>query len=730
MRDAIRYFTADDVIIPIMDSAKFSRRAFLKTLLAALVVAGCQPQSSGDGGGFSLPLSGKRNTPTPENPPTPTPLPQPDSVAQAYFAALEKTDTGAMYALLTPDSRRRVSVTDFDAAYRYVLNQTTTLSLAITPKAISTQADRAQAKFNVTWHTSLFGDMETEHMMNLRFVAERWGVVWEPMLLMPQLGYGITLVLQEETFPRGDILAADATPLATNGQVISIGVVPGQLQNRAETISALSQLLGMDTAKISAKIDAAQPDWYVPLGEIDLAAASAAGELLTASPGIDARAHSARDYPQGDTAAHIIGVLGAIPAEKLDSFRKMGYRGDEMVGQTGLEAWGEPFLAGKRGGRLITVSPSGAEKEEIAVAHAVPGGNIHLHLNLLLQQRAEELLGNRRGAIVAMKPTGEVLAMATYPRFFPQSFAGGVDAETWNQLLNNPDRPLVNRAAQSAYPPGSVFKIVSMAAAMEKLDMSPDTTFFCSGTWYGLGENNPKKCWLETGHGTISLRDGLTQSCDVVFYEVGKALYEADPALLPEMARAFGLGQTTGILGVDEAAGIVPDNAWKQSTLNEPLYVGDMVNMAIGQGYLLTTPLQVTQMVAAIAAQGSEYRPQVISRLNSRDAGDQLFPAEIARQVAVTPFTLANIQQAMFGVAHGRYGTARKAFDGVGFSVAGKTGTAETGIDAPNAWFAGYAPADTPQVVITVMLENAGEGSEFAAPLFRRMAESYLSIAG
>ena len=730
MRDAIRYFTADDVIIPIMDSAKFSRRAFLKTLLAALVVAGCRPQSSGDGGGFSLPLPGKQNTPTPAITPTPTPLPQPDSVAQAYFSALEKTDTGAMYALLTPDSRQRISAVDFDAIYRHVLNQTTTLNLTVTPEAISTRTDRAQANFRTVWHTGLFGDMTTENTMNLRFTAGRWGVVWEPMLLMPQLGYGITLILREEPVTRGEILAADETPLATNGQVIAVGVVPGQLQNRAEAIAALSQLLDMDAAKISAKIDAAQPDWYVPLGEIDLAAAAGAGTLLTESPGIDATAHSARSYPQGDTAAHIVGVLGAIPADKLDSFRKMGYRGDEMVGQTGLEAWGEPFLAGKRGGRLVTLAPSGVEKETVAVAKPVPGGNIHLHLNIPLQQRAEELLGKRRGSIVVMKPTGELLAMATYPRFFPQSFAAGIDADTWNALLNNPDRPLVNRAAQSAYPPGSVFKIVSMAAAMEKLDMSPETTFFCSGTWYGLGEDNPKKCWLETGHGTISLRDGLTQSCDVVFYEVGKALYEADPALLPEMARAFGLGQPTGILGVDETAGIVPDNTWKQSTLNEPLYVGDMVNMAIGQGYLLTTPLQVAQLVAAIAAQGSEYRPQVIARLNSRNAGDQFFPAEIARQVAVTPFTLANIQQAMFGVAHGRYGTARKAFDGVGFSVAGKTGTAETGIDAPHAWFAGYAPADAPQVVIAVMLENAGEGSEFAAPVFRRMAESYFSILG
>ncbi len=230
---------------------------------------------------------------------------------------------------------------------------------------------------------------------------------------------------------------------------------------------------------------------------------------------------------------------------------------------------------------------------------------------------------------------------------------------------------------------------------------------------------------MKTGHGIISLRDGLTQSCDVVFYEVGKALYEKDPSLLPEMARAFGLGTSTGILGVDDAAGLVPDDAWKRAARGEPLYVGDMVNMAIGQGDVLATPLQISQLITAIAANSTIYRPQLLRRLSSQTTGDQFFAAEVARTAPVTPFTLANIQQAMIGVAHGRRGTARAAFDGVGFTVAGKTGTAETVIDAPHAWFAGYAPADAPEIVVVVMLENAGEGSAQAAPLFRKMAEAY-----
>ncbi len=710
-----------------METPKFSRRIFLKTMLAALLAAGCSPLPKTEtGDGISIPAILNPATDTPSPTPTPTALPFPDVVIADYLSAWEALDFAAMFALLTPESQTRVPASEFQTVHQQVFEQTTAQSIDLEKGNIQIQADRALLNFSATWHTALFGEMKTEHQMTLRFVSAGWRVLWEPMVLLPQLGYGVTLTLLEEKFPRGEILDAQDRLLATNGSAIRVGVVPQNIVDRASLISILSPIVGLDAATINAKIDSARPDWFVPLGEIypDTAAELA---IQLETPGIEARKHPARQYPFGENAAHLIGYLGGITAENLNAFKKRGYKGDEIIGKTGLENWGEPFLAGKRGGRLVTIAPDGDELEEIAKAIPHPGGNIYLSLDIELQARAEQILGARRGSIIVMQPNGFIKAMASYPRFNPQDFATGANTTTWSSLLNNPDSPLINRPTLGIYPPASIFKIISMAAAMEKLDWSPQKTFNCTGTWYGLGENFPKKCWLKTGHGNISLQDGLTQSCDVVFYEVGKALYEADPNFLPDMARTFGLGQPTGISGVDEFAGVVPDDAWKKATYGEAFYVGDGVNMAIGQGFVLATPLQIAQMMATLANDKTHFRPQIVRQLSARDSGDQFFEAEAMEALPITDWTLASIQAGLYGVAQGRRGTAREAFDGASFSVVGKTGTAETGIDEPHAWFAGYAPADNPQVVIVVMLENAGEGSEMAAPLFRLMAESYFA---
>ncbi|OQY27493.1 MAG: penicillin-binding protein 2 [Anaerolineaceae bacterium 4572_5.1] len=591
---------------------------------------------------------------------------------------------------------------------------------------------QATATFHSQWQTALFGALDAEHVMSLRFEEGQWAIDWQPTLILPQLGRGVTLALLEEQLERGDILDVQQQILASNEQVITVGVVPALIpdSDRQEIIEQLAPIVSVDAAEIEEKIVTAPPDWFVPVGDIDFDTSVVYLDLLAAMPGVERRPHPLRVYPQEETGAHLVGTLGGIPASQAEAYRAQGYNGDELVGITGVEGWGEAFLAGKRGAKLLTISPTGETMAEVASAQPSPGGNISLSIDTQLQQQAELILGARRGAIVVMEPTGFVKAMASYPRFDSNDFAAGINAETWSQLLNNEDRPLVNRAAQGAYPPASLFKIVSIAAAMEKLGWSPDREFYCSGTWDGLGENFPKKCWLETGHGHINLKDGLTQSCDVVFYEVGLALHREDPALLPEMARAFGFGQPTGIQGVDETGGVVPDNEWKMETLGEAFFDGDAVNMAIGQGYTLATPLQVSQMMAVVSNDGLLYRPQIVQQLSSRDSGDQFFRPEQVNQIPVSPENWAIIQNALFGVAHGKRGTAREAFAGIEYTIIGKTGTAETGIDAPHAWFIGYSPADIPEIVIVVMLENAGEGSKEAAPLFRLMLESYFDWLG
>jgi penicillin-binding protein 2 len=317
--------------------------------------------------------------------------------------------------------------------------------------------------------------------------------------------------------------------------------------------------------------------------------------------------------------------------------------------------------------------------------------------------------------------------MASYPRFDPSLFAAGIDQKTWVDLNSNPHRPLIGRGTQSAYPPGSVFKIVTMAAGMEKLGFVAGSPFVCTGTWDRLGDQFIKTCWLKTGHGNINLQDGLTQSCDVVFYEVGLALQNADPQILPDMARGFGLGVVTGITGVEETAGLVPDLAWKLAEKGESWFPGDTVNLAIGQSYLLATPLQVANLLAAVGNGGTLYRPQLIQRIAEPIGPEQVNQPEVLARLPVGSENLSVIRAALEGVVSGPRGTARETFAGAAFTAIGKTGTSETGQEEPHAWFAGCAPADSPQVAIAVILEHAGEGSKEAAPVFRQMAEAYFA---
>jgi penicillin-binding protein 2 len=396
------------------------------------------------------------------------------------------------------------------------------------------------------------------------------------------------------------------------------------------------------------------------------------------------------------------------------------------VGLAGVENWAEHDLAGQRGGRLVTLSPAHQVLSEIATLTSRAGSSVYLTIDTLFQATVEHLLGQRLGAIAVMDPnSGAIYALASYPRFKPAVFSTGFDVDAWAKLYTNDKRPLLDRSTQGLYPPGSVFKVVTLGAALEALDLKPDTMFMCTGKWEGLGQEFEKKCWLQGGHGRINLVDGLTQSCDVVFYEVGLALHRHDPQLLPNWARAFGLGVSTETRGLLESAGVAPDDAWKQATYSQPLFDGDAVNTAIGQGYMLATPLQIVRLLAAIGNGGRLLRPRLIDKIVGVDGTAQVFDTEVAGTLPLSPESLALIRHSLEAVASGAQGTARYAFNNIPYTVAGKTGTAESGQDKPHAWFAGYAPTDEPRLAIAVILEHAGEGSKEAAPLFRQVAEAF-----
>jgi penicillin-binding protein 2 len=351
---------------------------------------------------------------------------------------------------------------------------------------------------------------------------------------------------------------------------------------------------------------------------------------------------------------------------------------------------------------------------------------------------------------------GGVLAMASYPTYDNAILAQSSRLQERVQLINSPEHPLLNRAAQGMYPPGSTFKIVTMAAGINEGLTSPTESFVDPGYWDGLGVTYRKTCWLRGGHGRITLQDGLTASCDVVFYNVGKRLDDKGSSLLSDYGRQFGFGTQTGVELTGEATGVMPDPQWKRTNTGDVWTPGDTVNLSIGQGFMLATPLQVAQMTAAVANGGTLYRSHVVASIAGRGAiAEQVINGEVIRKLPVSEQGLLSIQRGMAGVTtNARIGTTTFRFSdfdyymsngqivpgksltskqrstSTKFVVAGKSGTAQApgAQDKPFAWFTAYAPADHPQMVVTVLLENVGEGSVFAAPLARQMIEAYFGL--
>ncbi len=666
-------------------------------------------------------------TATPLPTPTPTPMPSAAPSAETYLNAWKNSDFSAMYNLLTPESRIRISLSEFSQHYQQTQTIATVNQISAQLQSLLADGPQAAAIFQTTWDTARFGQIQVNNQMLLQFIDGNWGVVWQPTLVLPQLGEGISLAFLSDEPARGNIYDRTFHAMAAQGELVTVGVVPQFITDEPQAVALLGQLTAVAPADIRQKIAAARPDWFVPIADVTFETSLQYNDQLDALPGIERRARTVRTYPDGDIGAHMVGYMGSIPAETQADYLAQGYSGDERVGMTGVEAWAEPELAGKRGGRLVTIGAAGQVLSDVGTALSRAGSSVYLTIDSTFQAAVERLLGPRKGAIVVMDPnTGAIHALATYPRYNPAVFSFDVNSSAWSGLYSDPNRPLLGRATQGTYPPGSIFKIVSITAALESLGLDPSHTFTCTGTWQGLGPDFVKECWRKQGHGQISLINGLTQSCNVVFYEVGLMLHRADPNLLSEWSRNYGLGSPTDIFGLrEESRGVVPDNAWKQSVLGEPVYDGDAVNAAIGQGYTLVTPLQIARLLAAVGNGGKLVRPRVIERIVAVDGVETLIEPEINGTLPAMPETLALIQNSLSAVTSEAGGTARQVFEGVDYTVSGKTGTAESGQEEPHAWFAGYSPTVEPRVAIAVVVEEAGEGSKVAAPLFRQVLETF-----
>jgi penicillin-binding protein 2 len=690
----------------------------LVCLLALLLVAGASCSS----------IPGL--SPTPTVPPTPTlNLPPADEVAFAFLKAWEEGNHSTMYSLLSLASQETYSEQEFVATYREVFDEATILSAKPRILAAYQPDTRAEVTFMTTFRTGLVGEFDVQNQMSLTYEPGGWGVDWSPALIFPQLGEETFVRMTTWAPSRGNIYDRNGLGLAVQGQLVEVGVIPSKIEDESTVLSQLSALLGESPADIQARYADAQPDWYVPLGEISADIGQAYYETLSATPGIELREAWTRSYREEIVAPHVVGLIGPIPREEVEQWKAQGYSGDEMVGQMGLERWGESYLAGERGGRLEILSQKGQIVAVLGEKSSRESASLYTTFDREFQQEVQDILGDRMGAIVVLEAqTGRVLALATYPSFDPNQFTMGVSGQHWASLQADRRRPLVNRATQGTYPAGSVFKIVTMGAGMEAGGLTAGSSFLCRGTWTGLGPEWRKTCWLKSGHGSIPLNRGLTVSCDITFYQVGLLLNGVGQDVLPEYARLCGMGMLTGI-EVEESAGLVPDPAWKIQAKGEGWAPGDTVNLAIGQGELQVTPLQIATMLAAVGNGGTLYQPHAVEMIAADPNNPEwsFEPVPMA-QLPFTPKNLSVIQDSLHQVTSASYGTAYQAFEGFSLSAAGKTGTAESGQENPHAWFAGYVPAQDPELAIAVIVEHSGEGSTYAAPLFRKVAEAYFDI--
>ncbi|MEA3351882.1 MAG: penicillin-binding transpeptidase domain-containing protein, partial [Chloroflexota bacterium] len=606
----------------------------------------------------------------------------------------------------------------------------------------------AQVSYEIKLHSVLVGDIQRDTTMNLSLVDGAWRVQWAENLILPELAGGNTLWMDRHVPARANIYDRYENPIVGYAQAVSVGIVPGHIAPSQEEdfLEELQWLTGLRPNAIAAMYQdyPLGSDWYLPLGEALYEKVDGyyniengySNDVLYMYP------YETRYYYNGGIAPQAIGYVSRIQADEQEILLRQGYSRDEMIGRQGIEKWGAGYLTGERGGTLYVIDPDNNVVTQLANAPAQPSQPIYTTLDADFQLAAQTALIKYGGAIVVMEvDTGRVLAMASSPWYDPNAFdPNNYNSGPWLEDIYSDysGQPMLNRATQGQYPLGSVFKIITMAAALESGLYTKETIYDCQYEFTEVAGISPRYDWTwdhcqqelnEEGEcktkpsGELTLPEGLMRSCNPYFWHIGLDLYRQGLVdAVSEMARAFGLGSLTGIEGVEEEPGAIPD----------PKDEIAAINGAIGQGETLVTPLQVAQFVAAIGNGGTIYQPQIIERI-SLPGEEPVFEFEpiVSGELPLSPGNLETIQQAMVSVVENRRGTAyyvMGAYSSNIVPIAGKTGTAESGGGKAHAWFVGYTDenrSDKPDIAIAVIGEYAGEGSEVAAPIFRAMVQQY-----
>lgn len=525
------------------------------------------------------------------------------------------------------------------------------------------------------------------------------------------------------TAPRGMILDRTGKVLVRNRPSFDISVIQPVISPDIlkQTITGLSRLLNLSEAEIRVHLAEKKDRPFNPVliaRDVDRKTMIRVAERKIDLPGVIIQVSPRRDYVYGDLSAHIIGYLSEVSRQELEELRQKGYRSGDLIGKAGVEKKFDDYLRGENGVEQVEVDVRGRKLGVISRKDPTLGDNLTLTIDYELQHTAEEALGDSAGAVVVLNVnTGEVLALASKPAFDPNVFVSPQKKIQIKKFFSDPRYPLINRAISAQYPPGSQFKIVVASAALENNIVEPSETFYCGGSYY-LGRRYA--CWKKQGHGWKNLEEAIIHSCNVYFYQLG---LKVGVERMAEMSRDFGLGQLSRIPFPHEKPGLVPDSEWKKKTLGEQWHAGETVNYSIGQGYILTTPVQLANLIGAVANGGRIYKPWVVKSIRSPD-GEVInsFEPQLIREVSLKPTTLSLLQRALEGVvSRGTGGQAR--IEGV--RIGGKTGTAQNPHGEDHAWFMCFAPVDKPELAISVLVEHGGHGGAAAAPIARKIMETY-----
>ncbi len=535
--------------------------------------------------------------------------------------------------------------------------------------------------------------------------------------------------------PRGIIYDRYGRPLVESVLTFDVSLVPEDAPDLDATIDKVSSLIKITPAAIRAALDDAAPirTKYEPVKILEEApwehvAVIEAHEAEL--PGTIIEPEHRRHYPYGGLASHQLGYIGKVSrTQRKHEQADIGL----LTGQGGLEKVYDKYLRGVAGRRMIQVNAAGRKVKDLGIDEPRPGTDVYLSIDLDVQKAAEDGLGERAGAVVAMDPnTGEILALASHPNFDPNLFPRGIPPKDWVRLMNDPSHPLYNRAIQSVYPPGSTFKIIVSLAGLETGVIKLDDKVTCRGG-LKLG-NHTFRCWKKEGHGPISFHDALVQSCDVYFYTMGDRIGWDRVA---EFARKLGYGSLTGILLPDEKPGLIPTTEWKKKRTGDVWRTADNYMNSIGQGFVLVSPVQAAQMMSAVANGGSFYQPTLLKMTRNRETGAaKAVTPELKRKIELSETALDEVRRALLGVTSEPGGTAHGAATPLA-SVAGKTGTAQviaqkvagrklSANTADHAWFVGYAPADKPKIAVAVVVEHGGHGGSAAAPVAKKVIEAFM----